>query len=170
MKTVSNSGPVMSLAKLGLLELLYNLYGQIYIPSGVYYEVTFHGLDSRYPDVHCIRSAKLKGRIVVISICDGEIPASISNLSLDTGEKQSIYLAIRDEFNLILLDDLKAREEAKALGLNVKGTLGIIAQAYRDGFINLDMVEEIIQTIIARDDIWINNELCLRVFSELKKS
>jgi len=170
MKTISNSGPVMSLAKLGSLELLYNLYGQICIPSAVYYEVVIHGLDSGYPDAYYIRSAILKDRMAVINVSDGEMPDNISNLPLDIGEKQSLYLVIRDEFDLILLDDLKAREEAKALGLNVKGTLGVIAQAYREGYINLDMVEETIQAIIARDDIWISSELCLKVLYVLKKS
>jgi len=170
MKTVSNSGPVMSLAKLGSLELLYNLYGQIYIPSAVYFEVVIHGLDSGYPDAYYIRSSILKDHIAIINVSDSEMSDDISSLPLDVGEKQSLYLAIRDKFDLILLDDLKAREEAKALGLNVKGTLGIIVQAYREGYINLDEVEEIIQTIIARDDIWISSELCLKVLDELKKS
>ena len=97
------------------------------------------------------------------------MPNDISNLPLDIGEKQSLYLAIRDKYDLILLDDLKAREEAQKLGLYVKGTLGIIVHAYREGYIDLDMVEEIIQTIIARDDIWISSELCLRILNELRK-
>jgi len=169
MKTISNSGPIMSLAKLGSLALLYDLYGQIYIPSAVYYEVVIHGLDSGYPDAYYIRSSILKDHIAIINVSDGEMLDNISNLPLDIGEKQVLYLAIRDESDLILLDDLKAREEAKALGLNVKGTLGVIIQAYREGYINLDIVEEIIQTIIARDDIWISSELCLRILNELRK-
>ena len=153
MKTVSNSGPVMSLAKLGLLDLLYDLYGQIYIPSAVYCEVVIHGLDSGFPDACYVRSAILKDHIAVINVSYGELPDNISNLPLDIGEKQSLYLAIRDKFDLILLDDFVAREEAKKLGLSIKGTLGVIIQVYREGYINLDMVVEIIQAIIARDDM-----------------
>ena len=170
MKTISNSGPMMSLAKLGSLDLLYDLYGQIYIPFAVYYEIVVHGLDFGYPDAYYVKSAILKDHIAVINVSDGEMPDSISNLPLDIGEKQSLYLAIRDKFDLILLDDFVAREEAKKLGLSIKGTLGVIIQAYREGYINLDMVEEIIQAIIARDDIWISDELCFKVLYELKKS
>ena len=170
MKIVSNSGPVMSLAKLGLLDLLYNLYGQICIPSAVHYEVVAHGLDSGYPDAYHVRSAILRDHIAVIDMSDGELADNISNLPLDVGEKQALYLAVRDKFDLILLDDFIAREEAKKLGLFVKGTLGVIIQAYREGYINLVKVEEIIQTIIARNDIWISNELCFEVLDELKKS
>ncbi len=169
MKVVSNSGPIMSLAKLGALNLLYELYGQIYIPSAVYYEAVIHGLDSGYSDAYRIKSAILRGRIGVIDVNDGELPDDISKLPLDIGEKQVLYIAVRDKFDLILFDDLLAREESKKLGLSVKGTLGVIVQAYREKNINLDKVEEFIQTIIARDDIWISNELCLRVLNELKK-
>lgn len=170
MKTISNSGPIMSLAKLGLLNLLYKLYGQVYISSAVYYETVIHGLNSGYSDAYYVRSAILQDHIYVINVKNNELPESISKLPLDIGEKQSLYLAIRGKIDLVLLDDLKAREEAQNLGLCVKGTLGIIVQAYREGYINLDRVEELIQTIIARNDIWISGKLCLMVLDELRKS
>lgn len=169
MKTVSNSGPVMSLAKLGLLNLLYELYGQICIPTAVYYESVVRGLAHDYLDAYHIKSEISKNHIKVINMDNIELPEIVSNLPLDIGEKQSLYLGIRDECDLILLDDLLAREEAKKLGLSVKGTIGVIIQSYRKGYINLDEVEQIVQMIIAKDDIWISRELCLRVLNELKK-
>ena len=39
MIVVSNSGPLMALAKLGLLDLLGQLYGKVYMPGAVYDEV-----------------------------------------------------------------------------------------------------------------------------------
>lgn len=170
MKVISNSGPIMSLAKLGLLDLLYELYGQVYIPSAVYYEVVIYGQGSGYSDAYHVKSAISQNHIIVINIGNNELPNEIFNLPLDIGEKQSLYLAIRDKFDLILLDDLKAREESQKLGLQVKGTLGIIVQTYREGHVNLNEVKVIIQSIITRDDIWISSELCLRVLDELKKS
>ena len=68
----------------------------------------------------------------------------------------------------MLLDDLQAREEAQARGLTVKGTLGVVVQAYRAGILPFGEVQLIIETIIARDDIWIAAGLCRRVLERLK--
>jgi predicted nucleic acid-binding protein len=40
---IVNSGPVMALGKLGLLELLTRLYGQVRLPTAVYTEVVVRG-------------------------------------------------------------------------------------------------------------------------------
>jgi uncharacterized protein len=39
MKVVSNSTPIISLASIGQLSLLPELFGKIYIPQAVYYEI-----------------------------------------------------------------------------------------------------------------------------------
>jgi predicted nucleic acid-binding protein len=43
MKVVSNAGSLIALAKVGRLELLESLYGEIYIPHGVRKEVVASG-------------------------------------------------------------------------------------------------------------------------------
>ena len=68
----------------------------------------------------------------------------------------------------MLLDDLLARSEAQALGFSVKGTLGVIAKGYRKEVLSLDEVRIIFDSIIERNDIWIAEGLCRRVFDGLK--
>lgn len=168
MRVVSNSGPIIALGKLGLLDLLYHLYGQVYIPSAVHIEVVVRGSEHGYTDAHAARLAIQRGYLTVVTIEDAELPDGISVLPLDMGEKQSLHLAIRDKADLILLDDIKAREEARMQGLTVKGTLGVMVQAFRAGKLQLSEVEALIQVIIARDDIWIAEELCRGVLSALQ--
>ena len=69
---------------------------------------------------------------------------------------------------MALLDDLKAREEAKARKLAVKGTIGVMVQAYRNGLVTLDEMGTIYEAIIASDDIWISSGLCCEVLNRLK--
>ena len=88
-------------------------------------------------------------------------------LPLDAGEKEAIYLATRVPNSLVLLDDLKAREEAKASKLAVKGTIGVMVQAYRSGLVSLDEMGTIFDAIIASDDIWIASDLCREVLNRL---
>ena len=163
-----NSGPLMALAKLGLLDLLPRLYGQVSLPTAVYVEVVVRGRERGYTDAFLIQMAIQQGKLKVIKANEEDLPSDVQDLSLDAGEKQVLYLAQRDHADLVLFDDEKVREEAKARSLNVKGTLGVLIQAYGTGLLELNEVHNIIEAIISREDIWISEELCRRVLSRLK--
>jgi predicted nucleic acid-binding protein len=164
---VTNSGPLMALGTLGLLELLSQLYGQVRLPTAGYLEVVVRGSERGSPDAFLTQRAIQRGQLVVVEVSDADLPSDIAALPIDAGEKQALY-TLRDQAGLLLLDDLKAREEAQARGLNVRGTLGVIIQAYRAALLNFDEVETMIQTIIARDDIWIAEGLCRVVLAKLR--
>ncbi len=108
------------------------------------------------------------GKLVVVEMSDVELPPDVASLPLDAGEKQTLYLALRDKADLVLFDDLKAREEALSRDLTVKGTLGIIVQAFRAGLATLKEVQAIVDIIIERDDIWIEAELCRQVLTSIE--
>ncbi len=170
MIVVSNSGPLMALAKLGLLDLLARLFGQVRIPSGVFAEVVVRGGEWGSPDAVVVQMAVQRAQLVVAEIRDADLPPGIASAPLDMGEKQVLHLALHDEADLVLLDDLKAREEAQARGMAVRGTLGVVVQAHRSGLLQLGEVEAIVEAMIARDDIWIAEGLCRQVLARLKGS
>ena len=49
--------------------------------------------------------------------------------SLDKGEASAIALAMEQNDCLLIIDELKGRKLARQLGLNITGTLGVIADA-----------------------------------------
>jgi predicted nucleic acid-binding protein len=165
---VVNSGPLMALAKLGLLDLLPRLYGQVSLPTAVFIEVVVRGRERGYPDAFLVQMAIQQGKLKVLEVNDDDLPSDIRDLPLDAGEKQALYLAHRTEADLALFDDEKVREEAKARGLRVRGTLGVIMQAYRNGLLGFNDVESITKAIMEREDIWISEELCRRVLRKLQ--
>jgi predicted nucleic acid-binding protein len=55
---------------------------------------------------------------------------------LDLGESSSIALALETKNALVILDERKAHNIARSLGLNITGTVGILLEAYRQGFIS----------------------------------
>ncbi|MEX2379481.1 MAG: DUF3368 domain-containing protein [Vicingaceae bacterium] len=67
---------------------------------------------------------------------------------LDAGEASAIALALEYNDSLIILDDQKARSEAKQLKLNITGTIGILLLALEKGIIESqdDIIEEIKRT------------------------
>lgn len=168
MIAIIDSGPLMALAKLGWLDLLPHLYGQVRFPTTVFSEVVVRGRERGYSDAYLVQLAIQHGNLKVVKMNEGDLPSDIQDLPLDAGEKQALYLAQRDKADLVLIDDEKVREEAKIRGLNVKGTLGVIIQAYRTGLSGLNDVQSIIEAISSREDIWISEELCRCVLVKLK--
>jgi len=165
---IINSGPLMALAKLGLIDLLPRLYGQVSFSTAVFAEVVLRGRERGYSDAFVVQLAIQQGKLRIVKVNEGDLPSDIQNLPLDAGEKQSLYVAEREKADLVLFDDEKVREEGKARGLNIKGTLGVIVQAYHTGLLKLNEVESIIEAIINREDIWISEELCRHVLERLK--
>jgi len=70
---------------------------------------------------------------------------------------------------LVLLDDEMARAEARRIGLQVKGTLGVLIEAFRAGLLSLDETELLLLEIAARPDIWIAEKLCHQIIEQIKQ-
>ena len=167
MKVFCNSGPLMALGKIGALDILFRLFGQVSIPTNVHREVVIEGGRQGHIDAKRAEIAIRQKQLIVEEIAPDDFPFEIASLSLDAGEKEAIYLSMQESGSLILLDDLKAREEAKRLGLTVKGTLGLLVQAYREDLISSAEVNAFMETIITHDDIWISADLCREVLKRI---
>jgi len=122
--TVSNSGPLIHLAKIDKLILLKELFSEVIIPLQVKMEVVDAGKGDGMADAFLIESEIENGWIII----DGNITGLediVRNVGIDEGEAAAIVLA-RKMKKLILLDDLAARRFAIGLGLEVTGSIGVL--------------------------------------------
>lgn len=55
---------------------------------------------------------------------------------VDSGEASAISLACETQCDYLILDDLKARKFAEKLGLQIKGTIGVLLYAKQQGAIS----------------------------------
>jgi predicted nucleic acid-binding protein len=85
----------------------------------------------------------------VTSEGDRPLSGAVDDQPLGVGEKSAIQLALDVQADIVLLDDRLAREYAADLGLTVKGTLGVLVDAYRREHLSLEEVRLTIGTIIA---------------------
>ncbi len=139
MKVVFNTSPIIFLYKLGYLNLARNLFDDIYIPTSVYTEIGEKRDDLKTLVEGFIKGGTFKQReIKLTNIFHG------LNRRIGMGESEAIVLAIELEADYVILDDFVARKEAVRLGLNVKGTLGIIRKLMTDKHIE----------VIALDDLY----------------
>ena len=126
---ISNTSPLVGLWTLGLLHLLRDLYTEVLIPE----EVKDEFLATERP----VRSEALKNApwiraITLIPPLDDTIYPN----GIHRGEAAVFDLAKKRSARLIILDDLEARRHAKRIGLPTKGTVGVLLEAKRHGFID----------------------------------
>ena len=160
MNAVTNATPLISLALLGHLDLLQGLFSEVIVPSAVYEEVAISG-EGR-PGAALVASA---GWLVV------QAPRSRPGiqsllLGLDSGELEVLLLAQETDPDWVLIDERLARRVARALGLPLKGTLGILLSAAIAGLISkeeaLRCLEELPRAgirIASRWRAWLEREL-----------
>jgi len=161
---VANAGPLMALAKLNLLHLLKQLYGQVQFPRSVYEEVVVEGIRRGFEDAHTLQRFLSQEKWKPTEV--GDVPDDLASSHLDRGERESIALAIALD-GLLLIDKERGREVARQCGVTVRGTLGILIHVYRAGLITADQLRFYFGQIEERTDIWISPTLCRRLLQEV---
>ena len=147
-KVVSNTTPIISLLKVGKLEILKELYQELFIPYEVYLEIEAGKNKEYYTDltkVEWIRIVKIQSKKSLLFFLD-----------LDKGEAEAIVLANETNADLIILDETLGRFHAKHIGLNVTGTIGILLKAKENGII--DKIKPILNEL-SQKGIWLSEKL-----------
>ena len=157
MKVICDAAVLIGLAKIGRLDLLRKLYGNIYIPWGVYEEVVLRGRER--PGVEEIDRAKW---IKKIKIKD---KASVNLLVSELGQGESEVLVLSKELkaDLLILDGGRARIAAISAGFRIVGLAGLLLLAKQRNMIqsvkplfdelmdkNFRLSEKIIQSILEK--------------------
>jgi predicted nucleic acid-binding protein len=158
-KVVSNAGPLIALGKLGQLSLLLTLYGEILIPREVYNEVVINGLRLGADDAPAVDFLVQQGHFRVVEVALPSIPPAWAQ-SLDAGEIEVIVLGQQQAADWVLVDNEHARKAARQVGLPLKGTVGLLLEAWRQGHFSLQAFELLIQEVKTRPDLWISAQLC----------
>lgn len=131
MRIVSNTGPIIGLAKIDLLFLLNQVAFDVFIPPRVQREL----LGKVGPEADQIDQA-LSGFLKVATLRPLEPSVEMAISRLDEGEKQVIGLASTMPGDvLILIDDRAGREVAKRLKIPVSGLVGILLLAKEKGLL-----------------------------------
>lgn len=116
---ISDAGPIISLAIIDCLEILNNIFNEIFIPQAVWEEVTREKTVEYYPKIVDFFKHKVK-----------EI-SGFNELTfvMDYGESESVMLYKEIDADYLLIDDKKARNIAENFGINCIGTIGILSIA-----------------------------------------
>jgi predicted nucleic acid-binding protein len=119
---VSDAGPLIHLAEIDSLELLAT-FDTFLVPETVHNEVEVGGVPDELAD--------LSYELVESDECRAGAE------ELDAGERAAIAVA-EEQGVALLTDDLAAREAASDVGVEVHGSIGVIALGYGRGLLDRD--------------------------------
>lgn len=128
MRLVFNASPIICLAKASLLEVTLSLARDCAVPRAVFDEI-FACDNAADPALLWLQTAS--GASCIRDA--GPVSPFIQAWDLGTGESAVIALAAASPGATAVLDDMAARRCAKALGVPVIGTLGLLLKAKHSG-------------------------------------
>ena len=155
MSIVSNATPLIYLAKVGRLNLLKDVFGEVYIPEEVKIEVVDRGKQLGEGDAYLIERTIGEGWLKVLKAEPMETP-----IKLELGEAAVLSLAKKLGLREVLIDDAPARVAAKLLYLTPRGTVFVLLKALENKKIDLNELLEALNQMIAqgfrlREDVYI---------------
>jgi predicted nucleic acid-binding protein len=150
MIAVSDTGPLIALAKVDQLRLLERLFEQVHIPSAVHREL----LAKSGPEAARLDKA-LAHFIKVAQAPQLQAEVKAATLRLGPGERQAVALASESNA-LLVMDDRLGRAAARRLGLTLTGLVGVLIRAKETGLISgvRPLLNEIRQ-----QGYWLSDEL-----------
>jgi predicted nucleic acid-binding protein len=145
---IINASPLIFLGNAGRLDLLHALEVRRYlVPEPVWTEVT----GSQHADVAALA---LAATAFIERVPAAAVPATLAAWDLGPGETAVIATALATMGSAVLLDDLAGRRAARAHGLPVFGTLGLVLRAER-----CDLIPDARAVILALRDhgMWLSD-------------
>ena len=144
---ISNSSPLILLAKINKLSVLEKSYKKIYVPYEVYNEVVIKGKRENYSDASLIER-DMNGFIFVINL-NPEHKKEAEKLKniIGSGESEAIALSLQEKAKLLLIDNLEPRKIAQIKGIKCRSTPGILLEALKSKIINFNEYESAIKEL-----------------------
>lgn len=143
MTVVADASPLIFLAKIHHLELIFKLWGRdIRVPRGVADEVLAAGVDL----------LELDALNAFLSQCRIETVPSPRHFAsaMSRADDEALTLAIRGEAPLLLCDDKLTRRMAEVEGIRPIGTLGILLKAMQRRLITPQSTRMLLDQLIER--------------------
>lgn len=157
MRVGCNTSPLILLGKIGQLDLLWQLYDEVIIPTAVLDEIAAKPGKEAKRIRALIRSRRFRlGRATKRALKG--VPGD-----LGAGEREALALAVERRADLVVLDDQQGRRVARERGLAVTGTIGILLEARERGLIS-SLRGELDRLIEA--GLWINEVFYHRILQE----
>ena len=138
---VADTTPLISLMKIGHLDLLEQLFGEVQIPEAVFDELVYN---TNFPEES--KLIQESNYIIRVSVKDTSAVDLLRRSSgLDAGESEAIILSDSNGASLLLMDEVKGRQVAKQMGIPLMGTIGLLLVGYNEKLLTKQQILECIE-------------------------
>ena len=161
---VSNSSPLIYLAKIKKIYLLKELFHKVLIPLEVKQDIVDEGKKRGEADAFLIEKEISEGWIKV-----EKVHTLLKwDFNIHLGEKAAISLAKQKNQSLILVDEVAARTAAKIVQVEPKGTIFVLLSALKEQIITFDEFLHSL-TLLAQTGLRLREEVYTLAIEEARK-
>jgi predicted nucleic acid-binding protein len=136
MIVISDTTPLISLMKIGQLDLINQLFGEIQVPEAVFKELTSNNRFQN--ECRQIEECPFINRVTVTDTKSVDLLRRSSGL--DLGESEAIILSDYFNANYLLMDESKGRKIAQQMGIPIMGTIGMLMIAYNEHLLSKEEI------------------------------
>lgn len=143
---VSDAGPLIHLAEIDALHLL-AVFDTLVVPETVSEEIERGGVPDGFSDL----------QYELVEADDD----SFESEALDAGERAAIIVASERDV-VLLTDDLDARAAASDSGLDVHGSIGVIALSYAQGALDTEQAASTMRALQRETSLFVTDAVVER--------
>ncbi len=153
LQAISNTSPILFLFRIGAIGLLPQLFSKVWIT-----QASIEELDVARKKGYQVPDSKDYDWLSIQN--PSHTPSEWFASDLGKGEIAAMSLALEWPQYILLLDDAPARRLAKAAGLQVWGTLGVLLESKKNGYI--PAVAPFVNQL-EDSGMWLSNEIRQRI-------
>ena len=162
MIVVADTSPLNYLVRLGHAQILHWMFGAIIVPPAVFEEM-------QHPDAPAEVRAWAASPPPWIEQSKAVTIDVTLPVALGPGEREAISLAAEVKADLLLLDDLAAREEARARHIPLAGTLAVLLQGSLRGYLTFPLELDRLRELHFRFSSAVEAEMLARYLNDRSK-
>lgn len=144
---IINASPLIIFGKLNKIDILKKIYADIEIANEVYQEAVINGMKKNSREAFIIKEYIDNKDIKVIDLAENFISKAKKIqviYNIDTGEAETIALALQLDKKEVIIDEAAAREAAKGFGIKPVGSLRVLLIAYKGNLIDEIEIKKLI--------------------------
>ena len=157
-RAVSDTGPIIHLSEINLVKA-FDIFSVVVIPQEIERELKNSKISMSKKIKILKLSPEFKDKVKILT----------NQENLDLGEAFAIVLAMQENADYFLTDDLDARNVAIKYNLQVHGTIGIILRAFREKIIDKKTVIEKVNELYLKSSLFITKDLVISVLRAIEE-
>jgi predicted nucleic acid-binding protein len=162
---VSDTTPLLHLARAGRLDLLPRLYTRVVVPASVWDEV--QGQGEPRPEAHVLEEASGTWLEVRPLPARDRRKSEALRRAAPVGRGEADAITLAEALKVpVLMDDRVAVDLARMRGVEARWTTSVVLEAHRRGVLDRKAARAAVEDLVA-SGLWIRQDVLLRILTIL---